>query len=241
MNAVVKLENVSFSYATVMVLEHINLTIEAEEFFGLIGPNAAGKSTLIKLLLGLLSPDQGTITVLGASPTAVRHRIGFVPQFPSFRRDFPITVEEVVLLGTLGPGMDPGGFSRAVRRRIGKTLEAVEAGAIAQRPLSTLSGGQLQRVLIARALACEPELLILDEPTANIDVQAEEDIFGLLRRYNEHMTIIVVSHDIAFISGYVNRVGCLNRTLVCHETGAISGKTIEELYGNPVHMIHHRH
>ena len=99
----------------------------------------------------------------------------------------------------------------------------------------------MQRVMIARALVCEPELLILDEPTANIDLRAEEDIFALLRDYNERMTIIVVSHDIAFISSYVNRVGCLNRTLVCHRTGDISGATIEQLYGMPVRMIQHAH
>jgi len=96
-------------------------------------------------------------------------------------------------------------------------------------------------VLIARALACQPEILILDEPTANIDIRAEEDIFAMLKQHNDHMTVIVVSHDIAFISGYVDRVACLNQTLVCHATNEISGKTIEELYGAPVRMINHAH
>ena len=109
------------------------------------------------------------------------------------------------------------------------------------RQVGELSGGQLQRVLIARALVCQPEILILDEPTANVDMRIEEDIFSLLKNYSDHMTIIVVSHDIAFISGYVDRVACLNRTLVCHNTESISGKMIEELYDAPVKMIHHHH
>jgi zinc transport system ATP-binding protein len=120
-------------------------------------------------------------------------------------------------------------------------MTALELDDIAMRRIATLSGGQLQRVLIARALACSPEILILDEPTANIDLRAEEDIFAILKHYNERMTIIVVSHDVAFISGYVRRVGCLNRTLVCHPTGEISGRTIEELYGAPVKIINHHH
>ena len=120
-------------------------------------------------------------------------------------------------------------------------MQALELDDMAGQQVATLSGGQTQRMLIARALACEPKILILDEPTANIDIKGEEDIFALLKKYQEHMTIIVVSHDIGFISAYVDRVGCLNRTLVCHETGAISGKTIEELYGAPVRMIDHAH
>ncbi|MEX2353553.1 MAG: ATP-binding cassette domain-containing protein, partial [Gammaproteobacteria bacterium] len=176
--------------------------------------------------------------VLGQAPAKVRSRIGYVPQYPGFRRDFPITVTDVVRLGQLGNSIqDRDKLSDSLAAAMG----AVELDSIADRQIASLSGGQLQRVLIARALACKPEILILDEPTANIDLRAEEDIFGVLKQYNEHMTIIVVSHDIAFISGYVHRVACLNRTLVCHRTEEISGKTIEDLYGAPVKMINHSH
>jgi zinc transport system ATP-binding protein len=130
---------------------------------------------------------------------------------------------------------------RQAEMNIKAAMQAVELEEISTRQISTLSGGQLQRVLIARALACSPEILILDEPTANIDVATEANIFELLKQHNESMTIIVVSHDIAFISNYVDRVGCLNRTLICHHTDDISGKTIEDLYGTPVRMIHHQH
>jgi zinc transport system ATP-binding protein len=235
---IVEFEDVSFSYGAVPVLEHVSLSIERAEFFGLIGPNAGGKSTLLKLMLGLLRPDHGVVRLFGEEPASARRRVGYVPQHPTFSRRFPISVLEVVLLGL---NADLGGFRARDRKKAMDALDAAEIAEIAARPVNTLSGGQLQRVLIARALVCDPELLILDEPTANVDLRAEEDIFALLRQYSAHMTIVVVSHDVAFISGYVGRVGCLNRTLVCHETADISGKTIEELYGAPVKMIHHSH
>jgi zinc transport system ATP-binding protein len=241
MSAVISFDQVSYAYGHSNVLEDITLEIEEEEFFGVIGPNAAGKSTLLKLMLGMLKPDSGEISVLGKSPKQASQNIGYVPQFPSFPRNFPIKVMDVVLLGCMGKRKKMGGFSKRDRDIALESLRVVESAELVNTPIQDLSGGQVQRMLIARALASQPEILILDEPTANIDVQAEENIFSLLKKYNEHMTIIVVSHDIAFISGYVNRVGCLNTTLLCHETKAISGKTIEELYGAPVKMIHHAH
>lgn len=242
MKPVIEINNVSFSYTREPVVKDISLSISREEFLGIVGPNAGGKSTLIKLILGLLKPDSGTITVLDTSPEEACSRIGYVPQYPTFsRRDFPINVRETVLMGRLGITNWYGSYSRDDNSIANEAMTAVEILDIAERPIGSLSGGQLQRVLIGRALACKPEILILDEPTANIDMRVEEDIFGLLKQYNDQMTIIVVSHDIGFISGYVNRVACINQTLVCHTTDEISGKTIEELYGAPVKMIHHAH
>jgi zinc transport system ATP-binding protein len=241
MEPVVEIKDVDFSYDSAPVLRNVTLSIEKDEFLGIVGPNAGGKSTLLKLILGLLRPDSGSITVLGLRPEEGRSRIGYVPQYPTFSRDFPINVQEAVLLGRLGIGGLLGRYSEQDRHIALEAMEAVKVTTIRHRPIGSLSGGQLQRVLIARALACRPEILILDEPTANIDMRAEEDIFGLLKEYMAHMTIIVVSHDIGFISGYVGRVACLNQTLVCHNTAEISGKTIEELYGTPVRMIQHTH
>ena len=241
MTPAISFSNVSYAYQQAKVLEDITVDIVEEEFFGIIGPNAAGKSTLLKLMLGLLKPDTGEIRVLGKTPAEASRHIGYLPQYPSFPRDFPIKVIDVVLLGHLGNSIRVGAFSREEKELAIKGLEVVEIAHLAEAPISSLSGGQVQRMLIARALTSQPEILVLDEPTANIDVQAEENIFALLKQYNEHMTIIVVSHDIAFISGYVDRVGCLNRNMICHETENISGKTIEELYGAPVKMIHHHH
>lgn len=241
MDAAVQFDHVHFAYDRTPVLEDINLAVVPGEFFGLIGPNAAGKSTLLKLVLGLLEPQRGQVRVLGQAARAARRRIGYVPQFPTFARSFPIDVLHMVLQGRLGLGATAGRYGVEDHAAARRALRAVEIEALATTPIRELSGGQLQRALIARALACEPELLILDEPTANIDVRAEENIFALLRGHSQRMTIIVVSHDVGFISGYVHRVGCLNRTLACHETGAISGRTIEELYGAPVRRILHTH
>ncbi|MEX0951635.1 MAG: metal ABC transporter ATP-binding protein [Gammaproteobacteria bacterium] len=240
-DAVIKVSDVSFAYNGKPVLEHIDLDIVRGEFIGLIGPNAGGKSTLLKLMLGLLQPDAGAIEVLNTTPVASRLRMGYVPQHAAFARDFPINVEETVMLGLLGLSKNAGGFSRTDRTKATAALAAVEIEDLAKRRLQELSGGQLQRVLIARALISEPEILLLDEPTANIDVRAEEDIFALLKNHNEKMTIVVVSHDVAFISGFVSRVACLNRTLVCHDTAAIDGQLIENLYAAPVRLIQHNH
>lgn len=238
---VVEIHGVSFSYGDNLVLENIDLAVNRGEFFGIIGPNASGKSTLLRLMLGLLQPDRGDIRILGTGPDAARTRIGYVPQHPGYRREFPVCVRDVVLMGRIGVTNTLGRYSQRDHDCAMEAMRAVQVDDIAGRPVAGLSGGQAQRMLIARALACEPEILILDEPTSNIDLRAEESIFALLKQYNARMTIIVVSHDVAFISSYVDRVGCLNRTLVCHTTGELSGKSIEELYGADVRMIQHTH
>ena len=238
---VISVQGVSFSYGGPAVLEGIDLEVSAGEFLGIVGPNAGGKSTLLKLILGLLTPVAGRIEVLGTAPAGGRSRVGYVPQYPAFQRDFPINVEDSVLMGRLGNGHLLGGFRRADRQIAMRAMQETEIADLADRRLATLSGGQLQRVLLARALACEPRILILDEPTANIDMRLETDIFDLLKQLNQRMTIIVVSHDIGFISQYVDRVACLNRTLICHHTADIDGKMVSELYGSHVKMVEHVH
>lgn len=249
MTPVIDLTSVSFAYGAVPTLSSIDLRVEAGEFLGIVGPNAGGKSTLLKLILGLLQPQSGRIRVLDKVPRSASRLLGYVPQYPSFPRDFPITVEQVVQLGRLGADggrgwrglFRPGRFSRADREAALRALDEVEAGGIGRRQIGSLSGGQLQRVLLARALVSEPRIMILDEPTANIDQRMEGEIFDLLRSLNERMTILVVSHDVAFISRYVCRVACVNGTLVCHQTDAIDGQVIQDLYGEHVHMIAHAH
>ena len=260
-DVVIRVWDLSFAYGAAPVLEGVNLEVGAGEFLGIVGPNAGGKSTLLKLILGLLAPQAGRIRVLGHPPAAASRLIGYVPQYPSFPRDFPITVEQAVLLARIGgrgrqhagasglrnplsgwlAALRPGGYGRADRAAARQALEEVEAADLAQRRIGSLSGGQLQRVLLARALAGEPRILILDEPTANIDQRLEGDIFDLLRRLNARLTILVVSHDIGFISSYVGRVACVNRTLICHRTDAIDGQVIRDLYGESVRMVAHRH
>lgn len=240
-NPVIEIDNVSFSFSGPPVLSDISLNIYKGEFLGIVGPNGGGKSTLLKLILGLLEPNEGRITVLGRQPKNSRLAIGYVPQYVEFERNFPITVEDVVLLGRIGVARSFLRYSSEDRSAVHDALNKTEIENLRHRRLSELSGGQFQRVLIARALVANPEILILDEATSNIDLMVEEDIFHLLKKLNRQSTIIVVSHDIGFISEYVTRVACLNTTLVCHETSDISGKTIEDLYGTHVHMIEHRH
>jgi len=253
LNPVIDIHGLSFSYGSVPTLSGIDLQVTEGEFLGIVGPNAGGKSTLLKLILGLLKPQSGRIEVLGRTPCAASRLLGYVPQYPSFPRDFPISVEQVVQLGRLGlagkgaqrdgkrHALWPGRVSSADREAVRRALTEVEAGDIAKRQIGSLSGGQLQRVLLARALAGEPRILILDEPTANIDQRMEGEIFDLLEALNARLTILVVSHDVAFISRYVGRVACINRTLVCHNTDAIDGNVIQDLYGEPVRMIAHSH
>jgi zinc transport system ATP-binding protein len=246
---VIDIKSLNFSYGNVPTLSGIDLTVDDGEFLGIVGPNAGGKSTLLKLILGLLQPQSGIVRVLDRSPLAASRMLGYVPQYPSFPRDFPISVEQAVQLGRLGLRRDggrwhalwPGRVSGADREAVRRALDEVEAEEIAKRQIGSLSGGQLQRVLLARALVGEPRILILDEPTANIDQRLEGEIFDLLKVLNERMTILVVSHDVAFISRYVSRVACVNRTLVCHRTDAVDGAVIQELYGEDVRMIAHGH
>lgn len=240
MKPVIELKDVSFAYDIgPPALEHVSLAVREGEFLGLVGPNGGGKSTLLKLVLGLFRPGSGEVRVAGGTPQESRRVIGYVPQYARFARDFPISVEETVLLGRLGTTRLLGGYRAADREAAHLAMTETEVLDLRQRPLGTLSGGQLQRVLVARALACDPRILILDEPTANIDMRAETEIFDLFKALNQHMTIVVVSHDIGFISRYVTRVACLNRTLLCHQPVPIGSEVIEKLYGMPVQRIPH--
>lgn len=241
MNTVVDISNLSFSYNGLCVLDSVNLTIPENEFLGVVGPNAGGKSTLLKIILGLLVADLGTVSVLGKPPRNAVRELGYVPQHPTFPRDYPINVEQTVLMGRLGVTQSFGGYTTTDLAEAAQAMRETEIEHLSSRRLNTLSGGQLQRVLLARALVGQPRLLLLDEPTSNIDTRIESEIFDLLKLLNKRMTIIVVSHDIGFISGYVQRVACLNKTLVCHDTASIDGKTVHDLYGADVQMVAHTH
>jgi zinc transport system ATP-binding protein len=238
---IIDMQGVSFAYDNQLVLNKIDLQVEAGEFLGIVGPNAGGKSTLLKLILGLLKPLRGQIQILGKTPRQASRSIAYVPQYPAFPRDFPMTVQQCVLMGRLGIGSMLGWYSHIDHDVVTRVLCEVEADTLALRTLSSLSGGQLQRVLLARALACEPQILVLDEPTANIDQRLESDIFDLLKHLNKRLSILVVSHDVGFISSYVSRVACLNQTLICHHTDAIDGQVIQQLYGENVRMVAHQH
>ncbi len=239
MSKAIELRELSFAYGSRTVLEEVNLDVAGGEFIGLVGPNGGGKSTLLKLMLGLLEPRSGSARIFGRRPRQARGVMGYVPQFRGFESDYPISVLKAVLHGRLGRTRPILGWRRSDQVIAVDALEAVGLADHADRRLNTLSGGQIQRVLIARALACEPKLLLLDEPTANVDTRVESSLFDLLRELNETLTILVVSHDIGFISNFVGRVACLNRRLVCHETSLVDAEAIAEMYGEGARMIHH--
>ena len=240
-DSVIKIRDLHFNYGEVSILEDINIDIQQKEFIGMVGPNGSGKTTLLKIILGLLQPGLGTVEVLGKLPLQSVKDVGYMPQLAAFSRDFPINVEETVLMGRLGKTSSMGFFSKEDKQLAAESMNAVEVLDLRKRSIGSLSGGQLQRALIARALTCNPEIMILDEPTANVDMKVEKDIFDLLKKLNEKITIIVVTHDIGFISQYIDRVACINRTLICHPTSELTGETIENLYGTHVHMVHHHH
>jgi len=252
---VVEVDQVSFWYdggafipRTNPVLDKVSLTAYEGDFIGLVGPNGGGKTTLLKLILGLLHPFRGSIRVLGRPPREASGWVGYVPQHADFDRHFPIRVEDLVLMGRLHKGPWIRRYRSVDREAAQEALRVVDLENCASRPLGTLSGGQRQRALIARALASQPKLLIMDEPTAGVDSHVEQDVYDLLRRINQGevtsqgpTTIILVSHDLGFISSYVNRVACLNVRLVCHPTEQITGAVIEDLYRGPVHFVKHNH
>ena len=236
---VIKIDNVSFAYNGFQVLDSVNLTVYERDFLCIVGPNAGGKTTLLKLILGLLKPTTGSIRVFGLPPVKARSRIGYMPQYLSLDPLFPVTVIDVVLMGRLGNGRRFGFFGKGDRTAAEEALEKVELRDVKDRSFSDLSGGQRQRVLIARALVTEPDLLLLDEPTSNVDAVVETELFELLSLLNEKMTLALVTHDLGFVSSFVKRVACVNRKVVVHATNEISGEMINELYGCEVQMVRH--
>ena len=237
---VIQLENVCFAYNGCSVLENASLTVYARDFLCIVGPNAGGKTTLLKLILGLLKPTKGTILVFGKPPVKTRSRMGYMPQHAALDILFPVSVMDVVLMGRLGgDGRRYGFFRRADRKAAREALERVELYDISKRSFSELSGGQRQRVLIARALVSDPEILLLDEPTANVDAVVETEFYELLSLLNEKMTVALVTHDMGFVSHYVKGVACVNRRVVVHPTSEITGEMINEMYGCDMHMVRH--
>ncbi len=245
--SILSLQNIAFSYDTpagpVPVLENISLEIAPEDYLGIIGPNGGGKSTLLKLMLGLEQPTAGTVKLFGQNPEKTRSRVGYVPQSAALDGSAPASVLDVVLMGRLSRNRFGFSFGASHRKQALAALAQVNLADLAHRPIGALSGGQKQRVLLARALAGEPELLLLDEPTASADPRAGEDLTAILRqlhgRAERPLPIIVVSHDLSFITRDVTRVACLNRTLSVHEADAMTAAAIENAYQTQMESLHH--
>ncbi|MEA5388914.1 metal ABC transporter ATP-binding protein [Haloarculaceae archaeon H-GB11] len=210
---VIDLSNVEFGYTATPVVEDISLTIESGEYVAVVGPNGSGKSTLMKLMLGLLRPDEGSATLFGEPSHSFDDgsRIGYVAQHASASKDMPITVREVVKMGRF-PHVGFGLLSRADWEIVDRALETVGMSGFANRRVTQLSGGQRQRAFIARALASEADLLVLDEPTVGVDVESVDAFYDLLEGLNEEgITVLLIEHDLGAVTDHADRVVCLNR------------------------------
>ena len=239
---VISLRDVTFSYGGAPALEDVNLSVDEREAVCIVGPNGGGKTTLVKLILGLLTPQRGEVRVFGQPPQRARLRAGYMPQHVQHDPQFPVTVMDIVLMGRLGQGGLPAcwaGTAGPTAAPPRDALAQVGMDDFRRRPFASLSGGQRQRVLIARALCCKPDLLLLDEPTSNVDSLVEARLLDLLRELNRRMTILMVSHDLGFVSGLVESVICVNRRVVVHPTSEMTGEAIRDIYGGEVRMVRH--
>ncbi len=233
----VEVREVRFGYGREIVLDDVSLTIGRRDFLAVIGPNGGGKTTLLQVILGLRQPWRGRVVLnVGREPGA----LGYVPQFANFDREFPLRVLDVVLMGRLGRRGAAKRYSPEDRTAAEKMMERFRLGALANDSVAGLSGGQLQRVLIARALVAEPEILFLDEPLASIDAESRETLLETLRALNERIPVVVVTHDLTPFSGSVRQVACINRQLYYHPEGEITPEMVEKAYGScSVELVAH--
>jgi len=209
---IIEIKNLSYEYnPSTKVLENINLSIKDDDFLAIIGPNGGGKSTLLKLMLGLLKTNKNCIT-----KNLKNDHIGYVPQNTNLNIDFPITALEVVLMGHIGKKRKLFGYSKEDIDCAKHSLEQVGMSGFENRKIGDLSGGQRQRVFIARALCAKPKIILLDEPTASIDVKGQNEIYELLKQLNKSICIVVVSHDISVLLNYAKKVAHVNKNLVYH-------------------------
>ncbi len=237
----VQFQNLNFGYGNRSILQNVNITVPVGDFACVVGPNGSGKTTLLKLALGLLEPGSGTVEVFENSPQRARKRIGYVPQNPTLDPLFPVSVLDVALMGRLGRSSVLGLWKNNDKKTALDALAEVGLADEKDRHFAALSGGQKQRVLIARALSSGPELLLLDEPTSGLDAHVEEGFYRLLEELNKRLTIVMVSHDLGFVSGFVKSVICVGQEVIIHPTSSITGQVIADLYGTDMRLVRHDH
>ncbi|MBZ0271298.1 ATP-binding cassette domain-containing protein [bacterium] len=234
----IAITGVNFGYDGRLIVDDVSFRVKHREFVAIVGPNGGGKTTLLRLVLGLLQPASGRVEVFGTTPDAARRRVGYMPQEMRADPAFPVTAFDVVLMGRVRPF---GRIRRADREAARRAIAEVGLGGFERARFGELSGGQRQRALIARALVAEPEMLLLDEPTANIDLRGEEAFYDLLRHLNERMTIVLVTHDLGLVSRTVRKVVCVNRFVEVHPTAELPADAILRLYGERMTAVHHGH
>lgn len=211
----IEMKDISVRYGPIQALKKLNFTINTGDYIGIIGPNGGGKSTLMKVILGLIKASEGEITYCDTSYKKTKISMGYVPQISDVNRMFPITVEEVVLSGRLKKEIRPFfKYSAEDRRIVDEVLETVGLKELKKRQINELSGGEFQKMIIARALSLEPDILLLDEPTAMVDVMSQRQIFSLIKKLSEKMTIILITHHVQMVSKQVKKLIYLDKNII---------------------------
>ena len=239
MKTLIEIKSVDAGYDNVVVLKDINLNIRENDFIGIIGPNGGGKTTLLKLILGLIKPFKGEITYHTLNKPGIKTgEIGYLPQFNETDKRFPITVKDVVLSGLMPPNVLFHRYTKRDKEKVIQLLHRVGLENKLNSPIGDLSGGQLQRAFLARAVISSPSLLILDEPGTYVDNRFENELYDLLKELNNDMAILLVSHDLGIISAYVKTIACVNSKLHYHDSNVITAEQLE-IYNCPVDIISH--
>ena len=236
----VSVRDVSFSYGYDQVLKNISLDIYPPDYLALIGTNGGGKTTLLKIILGLLKPDSGHIKWAESSANKpAQKQIGYVPQFATFEREFPLSVRDVVLMGRLDASLWRQKISSRDQDLSSDVIRNLGLESLSNKPIGELSGGQLQRVMIARALVSSPKILFLDEPIASIDRDSRFKLASMLRELNKDIPIVVITHDITSFASNVEPIACVNQPLYYHGDAELASGCLEEAYGCPVELVAH--
>ncbi len=238
-NPILKLTGINAGYEETKALTNVDLTIYEKDFLGVIGPNGGGKTTLIKIILGLKKPLSGNIDFFRNGQKTNRIEMGYLPQYNKIDKKFPISVENVVLSGLSRQKGLLQRFNEKQHEKVRKTIIQMGLEGMEQRPIGELSGGQLQRVLLGRAIVSEPDVVILDEPSTYIDKQFEVKLYELLGEINKDRAIILVSHDIGTVLQNVKTIACVNETLHYHPDTELPGDWLEKHFGCPIDLVGH--
>lgn len=240
MQSQIKIRELSAGYNGKIIIENINIDINKNDFVGIIGPNGGGKTTFLKVILGFLKPMKGSIIIKNSSPKEMRKIIGYVAQTNEYDRKFPITVYDIVLMARLKyKSIYNQFYNKKDKEIVLEKMVDLDIKHLAHKHISTLSGGERKRVYIARALVTNPEILLLDEPTSDIDKKIEKEFYDLLKKINKNITILLVSHDIGIVSSYVKSIACINKNLHYHNSNQITREMIQMTYDFPFDVVLH--